>query len=192
MVFFCLSLLINSLSIAFQNYLIPKAVLHDNSIWVYFYLSIAFQAFSSTGRYTLFSSVRSILLPTTIILASYGQFVTAYSSHADTLLCEAYLDKSYTRTTMSASMILNRDFTFVMDRGDCFVSLLTCTVPKLVPNLKLVDLTVIKAEIIPNSQYCIFKKGISDQPLDQRRFSCRTRTHKTYLHIFVYFFCVLF
>ncbi len=106
LVFFCLSLSINSLSIAFQNSLIPNAVLHDSSIWVYFYLSIAFHAFSSTGRYTLFSSVKSILLPTIIILASYGQFVTASSSHAEILLCEASLDISYTKTTMSASLIL--------------------------------------------------------------------------------------
>lgn len=105
LVFFCFNLLSNSLSIAFQNYLIPKAVLHDSYIWVYFYLSIAFHAFSSIGRYTLFSSVRSILLPTIMIFASYGQFVTAYSSHDDTLLCEASFDISYTRTTISASIV---------------------------------------------------------------------------------------
>ena len=70
------------------------------------------------------------------------------------------------------------------------VSLLSCTVPKLVSHLKFINHSVIKTKIVTHCQDGLLDKLISDKSLDQRSFTCCTGPHKTYLYIFVNFFGV--
>ena len=87
-------------------------------------------------------------------------------------------------------LFLKKISTFVMDRWYCFVALLSSTVPKLIPHLKINHFSVIKTKIVSNCQYCVLQKWIPDQPLYQRCFSSCARAYKAYLNILVNLFCV--
>ena len=78
-----------------------------------------------------------------------------------------------------------------MDWWDGLVSLLSCTVPKLIPYLEIIHFSVIKTKIVSHCQYGVLQERIPDQSLDQRCLARSTRPHKTYLNILVNFFCIL-
>jgi hypothetical protein len=72
-----------------------------------------------------------------------------------------------------------------MNRGDCSIPLLSCTIPKLIPNPKPLHNPINKGEVIAHSRWNILTENLIGEEANQGGFSHSTTSDKANLYKFI-------